>query len=45
MEIGLKYANIEIEKDYEIPLSMIIIIGDAPPNTLQEVEEKRLKLG
>jgi hypothetical protein len=42
MEIGLQYANKEIENDQGIPLSMVIIIGDAPPNTLAEVESKRL---
>jgi hypothetical protein len=42
MEIGLQYANKEIENDQGIPLSMVIIIGDAPPNTLDEVESKRL---
>jgi hypothetical protein len=38
MEIGLQYANKEIENDQGIPLSMVIIIGDAPPNTIEEVE-------
>jgi hypothetical protein len=41
MEIGLYHANKEIKNDKGIPLSMIIIIGDAPPNTLEEVEYKR----
>jgi hypothetical protein len=38
IEIGLQYANNEILKQEDIPLSLIIIIGDAPPNTPQEVE-------
>ena len=41
MEIGFQYANKEIQNDKGIPLSMIIVIGDAPPNTLEEVESKR----
>jgi len=41
IEIGLQYANNEILKQEDIPLSLIIIIGDAPPNTPQEVESKR----
>lgn len=43
MEIGLQYANKEILNNQGIPLSMVIIIGDAPPNTLKEVEGKRLQ--
>ncbi len=41
MEIGLQFANNEIKNDEGIPLSMIIVIGDAPPNTVEEVEFKR----
>ena len=37
IEIGLQYANKEINNDKGSPLSMIIIIGDAPPNTLEDV--------
>jgi len=41
IEIGLWHANQEIINDNGIPLSMIIIIGDAPPNTVEEVKMKR----
>ncbi len=41
MEIGLAYANQEIENDEAIQLQMVIVIGDAPPNTPKEVIEKR----
>lgn len=41
IEIGLWHANQEILDNKGIPLSMVIIIGDAPPNTLEEVKEKR----
>jgi hypothetical protein len=34
IEIGLAHANYELKNDNGIPLSMVIIIGDAPPNTL-----------
>jgi hypothetical protein len=41
IEIGLWHANQEILYNKGISLSMVIIIGDAPPNTLNEVKEKR----
>ena len=43
MEIGLQLANQEIRGCNETPLSMIIIIGDAAPNTIDEVRIKREK--
>ena len=41
IEIGLQLANKEIRGYNGIPLSMIIIIGDAAPNTLDDVKVKR----
>jgi hypothetical protein len=41
MEIGLQYANKEIENNHGIPVSMVIVIGDAAPNTLEDIEYKR----
>lgn len=41
IEVGLQFANREIKECNGIPLSMIIIIGDAPPNTLKDVQENR----
>jgi len=42
IEIGLWHANCENERD---SISQIIIIGDAPANTEQEVNSKRARLG
>jgi hypothetical protein len=37
IEIGLQFANKEIKNHNGVPVSMIIIIGDAMPNTFEEV--------
>jgi hypothetical protein len=42
IEIGLWHANRENERE---PITQVILIGDAPPNTPDEVEEKREKFG
>ena len=41
IEAGLQFANKEIKENNGIPLSMIIIIGDAAPNTVKDVTDKR----
>ena len=41
IEVGLQFANQEIRECNGIPLSMIIIIGDAAPNTPDDVKAKR----
>merc|ERR1712070_1286361 len=40
VEVGLTHARLEHEKD---PINHVIIIGDAPANTKQEVLDKREK--
>lgn len=42
IEIGLWHANREHERE---KITQIILIGDAPPNTKNEVKRKREKLG
>lgn len=42
IEIGLWHANQENEKER---ISQIILIGDAPPNTRKEIQEKRKYFG
>lgn len=42
IEIGLWYANKQIKNAGEIPVSQVFVIGDAPPNTRDEVEKKRV---
>ncbi|CAF1550656.1 unnamed protein product, partial [Didymodactylos carnosus] len=42
IEIGLWHANVENEKE---GISQVILIGDVPANTKQEVEQKRKHLG
>ena len=44
IEIGLWYANQEIINNQGLPLSMIIIIGDALANTPDNVTVKRQKI-
>ena len=44
IEIGLWYANQEIVNNQGLPLSMIIIIGDALANTPENVTAKRQKI-
>lgn len=44
IEIGLWHANREYDKMPDIPLQ-ILIIGDAPANSLEEVKVKREKAG
>ena len=41
IEIGLQFANKEIKNNKGVPLSMIIVIGDAAPNTVEDVQMKR----
>ena len=41
IEVGLQFANKEIKDNNGVPLSMIIIIGDAPPNTERDVKRNR----
>jgi hypothetical protein len=41
VEIALQFANKEIKNNNGVPVSMIIIIGDAIPNTEEEVQTKR----
>ncbi len=41
VEIGLQHSVYEANNPGSVPLSQIFIIGDAPPNTPSEVEEKR----
>ena len=41
IEIALAHANQELENDKGIPLSMVIIIGDALPNSRDDVDTKR----
>ncbi|CAM4825739.1 unnamed protein product [Rotaria magnacalcarata] len=42
IEIGLWHANQEHERE---PITQVILIGDAPPNSLEEVATKRGKFG
>ncbi|CAF4095909.1 unnamed protein product [Rotaria sp. Silwood2] len=42
IEIGLWYANKEYERE---PITQVILIGDAPPNTKTEVQSKRNHFG
>lgn len=42
IEIGLWHANKENERDH---ITQVILIGDAPPNTIDEVKQKRTHLG
>ncbi|CAF1486229.1 unnamed protein product [Rotaria sordida] len=42
IEIGLWHANREHERE---PITQVILIGDAPPNTKSEVEVKRNRFG
>jgi hypothetical protein len=42
IEIGLWYANKEYERE---PITQVILIGDAPPNTKDEVGSKRSHFG
>ena len=42
IEIGLNHANLEYDKN---PISQIILIGDAPANSKEEVEKNRLLYG
>ena len=42
IEIGLWYANKEYERE---PITQVILIGDAPPNTKTEVQLKRNRFG
>ncbi len=41
IEIALQFANKEIRNNNGVPVSMIIIIGDAIPNTVEDVKTKR----
>ena len=41
IEIGLKHANDESDLGVENPVSQVFIIGDAPPNTIDDVKVKR----
>jgi hypothetical protein len=43
IEIALQFANKEIRNNNGVPVCMIIIIGDAIPNTVEEVQYKRNK--
>lgn len=42
IEIGLSYVNKEFERE---PITQVILIGDAPPNTKDEVQSKRSYFG
>lgn len=42
IEIGLSYVNRELQRE---PVTQVILIGDAPPNTRDEVKSKREQLG
>ena len=45
VEIALWHAKKEAEATDGFPLNQVIIIGDAAPNTKEEVTEKRLRRG
>eukprot|EP00595_Chromulina_sp_UTEXLB2642_P001002 CAMPEP_0196764476 /NCGR_PEP_ID=MMETSP1095-20130614/6238_1 /TAXON_ID=96789 ORGANISM="Chromulina nebulosa, Strain UTEXLB2642" /NCGR_SAMPLE_ID=MMETSP1095 /ASSEMBLY_ACC=CAM_ASM_000446 /LENGTH=514 /DNA_ID=CAMNT_0042120201 /DNA_START=1445 /DNA_END=2989 /DNA_ORIENTATION=+ len=43
VEIGLWHVNREMEYDSKSPINRIVLIGDQPPNTLEEVKYRREK--
>ena len=41
VEIGLQHSVYEANNPGSVKLSQVFVIGDAPPNSLKEVEERR----